>query len=175
MLFVRFLKMDNSTKRLFEVVIHDHDEVVSQAVDKYERKEAFSNDGLDEIHSQSLDMFEEVKNSVQNAIDISDMLEFGGPSLVMARRFATETGEEIYIFDQFWFYFLANSCYKENCYSYVKANAQPRGLLKNNDRARSARSLFLRKPWGEGIICFNAPFHCFRTNKLTNCCKIFSR
>ena len=30
-------KMDNSTKRLFEVVIDDLDEVLSQAVDKHER------------------------------------------------------------------------------------------------------------------------------------------
>ena len=30
-----------------------------KAVDKHEREEAFSNDGLDEILSQSLDMFEE--------------------------------------------------------------------------------------------------------------------
>ena len=76
--------MDNSTKRLFEVIIDDLDEVLSQAVDKHEREEAFSNDGLDEILSQSLDMFEEVKNSVEDAIDITDMFEFGGPSLVMA-------------------------------------------------------------------------------------------
>ena len=48
----------NPTKRLFEVVIDDLDEVLSQAVDKHEREEAFSNDGLDEI--LSLDMFEEV-------------------------------------------------------------------------------------------------------------------
>ena len=71
---MRFFKMDNSNKRLFEVVIDDLDEVLSQAVDKHEREEAFSNDGLDEIFSQSLDMFEEVNN----------MFEFGGPSLVMA-------------------------------------------------------------------------------------------
>ena len=32
-------------------------------MDKHEREEAFCNDGLDEILSQSLDMFEEVKNS----------------------------------------------------------------------------------------------------------------
>ncbi|XP_068741649.1 uncharacterized protein [Montipora capricornis] len=82
--------MDNSTKRLFEVVIDDLDEVLSQAVDRHEREEAFPNNGLDEILSQSLDMFEEVKNSVQDAIDITDMFEFGGPSLVMARRFATK-------------------------------------------------------------------------------------
>ena len=94
---MRFFKMDNSTKRLFEVVIDDLDEVLSQAVDKHEREEAFSNDRLDEILSQSFDMFEEVKNSVEDAIDITDMFEFGGPSLVMARRFATKKGEEIYI------------------------------------------------------------------------------
>ena len=93
---MRFFKMDNSTKRLFEVVIDDLDEVLSQAVDKHEREETFSNDGLDEILSQSLDMFEEVKNSVEDAIDITDMFEFGGPSLVMARRFATKKGEEGY-------------------------------------------------------------------------------
>ena len=36
--------MDNSTKRLFEVVDDDLDEVLSQAVDKHEREEAFSNE-----------------------------------------------------------------------------------------------------------------------------------
>ena len=92
---MRFFKMDNSTKRLFEVVIDDLDEVLSQAVDKHEREEAFSKDGLDEVLSQSLDMFEEVKNGVEDAIDITDMFEFGGPSLVMARRFATKKGEEM--------------------------------------------------------------------------------
>ena len=75
--------MDNSTKRLFEVLIDDLDEVLSQAVDKHQREEAFSNDGLDEIVSQSLDVFEEVKNSVEDAVDITDMLEFGGPSHVL--------------------------------------------------------------------------------------------
>ena len=102
---MRFFKMDNSTKRFFEVVIDDLEEVLSQAVDKYEREEAFSNDGLDLILSQSLNMFENVKNSVEDVIDISDMLEFGGPNLVMARRFATKTGEEIYIFDHFYVLF----------------------------------------------------------------------
>ena len=51
---------------------------------------------------QSLDIFEEVKNSVEDVIDITDMFEFGGPSLVMARRFAAKKGEEIYIFDYFY-------------------------------------------------------------------------
>ena len=97
--------MDNSSKRLFEVVIDDLDEVLSQAVDKHEREDAFSNDGLDEILSQSLDMFEEVMNSVKDAIDITDMFEFEGPSLVMTRRFATKKGEEIYIFDHFYVLF----------------------------------------------------------------------
>ena len=97
--------MDNSTKSLFEVVIDDFDEVLSQAVDKHGREEAFSNDGLDEIFSQSLDMFEEVKNSVEDAIDITDMFEFGGPSLVMGRRFATKKGKEICIFDHFYVLF----------------------------------------------------------------------
>ena len=78
--------MENSTKGLFEVVIDDLDEVLSQAVNKHEREEAFSNDGLDEILSQSLDVFEEVKKSVEDAIDITDMFEFGGSILVMARR-----------------------------------------------------------------------------------------
>ena len=54
---MRSFKMDNSTIRLFEVVIDDLDEVLSQAVDKHELEETFSNDGLDEILSQSLDMF----------------------------------------------------------------------------------------------------------------------
>ena len=89
---MRSFKMDNSTKRLFEVVDDDLDEVLSQAVDEHE----------------SLDMFEEVKNSVEDAIDITDLFEFGGPSLVMARRFPTKKGEETYIFDRFLFYFLAN-------------------------------------------------------------------
>ncbi len=39
---------------------------------------------------QSLDMFEEVKNSVEDATNITNMFEFGGPSLVMARRFLTK-------------------------------------------------------------------------------------
>ena len=52
-----FFKMDNSTKSLFEMVFDDLDEVLSQAVDKREREEAFSNDGLDKILSQFLDMF----------------------------------------------------------------------------------------------------------------------
>ena len=92
---------------MFEVVDDDLDEVLSQAVDKHEREEAFSNDGLDEILSQSLDMFERVKNSVEDldAIDITDMFEFGGPSLVMARTFPTKKGEETYIFDHFCFIF----------------------------------------------------------------------
>ena len=55
-----FFKMDNSTKRLLEVVIDELDEKLSQAVDKHGREEAFSNDGLCEILSQYLDMFEEV-------------------------------------------------------------------------------------------------------------------
>lgn len=38
---------------------------------------------------------------MEDAIDITDMLEFGGLSLVMARRFATKKGEEIYIFDHY--------------------------------------------------------------------------
>ena len=57
---MRFFQMNNSTERLFEVVIDDLDEVLSQAVDKDEREEAFSNYGLDEILSESLDMFEEI-------------------------------------------------------------------------------------------------------------------
>ena len=50
-------------------------------------------------------MFEEVKNSVEDAIDITDMFEFGGPSLVMAGGFPTKTGEESYIFDHFFVLF----------------------------------------------------------------------
>ena len=65
---MRFFKMDNSTKRLFEVVP------------------------------------QEVRNSVEDAIDITDMFEFGGPSLVMARRFAAKKGEKIYIFDYVLFF-----------------------------------------------------------------------
>ena len=73
---MHFFKMDNSTKRLFEVVIDDLDEVLPQ----------------------------EVRNSVEDAIDITDMFEFGGPSLVMARRFAAKKGEKIYIFDYVLFF-----------------------------------------------------------------------
>ena len=57
---MRFFKMANSAKRLFEMVIDDLDEMLSHALDKHEREEAFSNDGRNEILSQSLDMFEEV-------------------------------------------------------------------------------------------------------------------
>ena len=42
---------------------------------------------------------------MEDAIDITDMFEFGGPSLVMAWRFATKKGEEIYIFDHFYVLF----------------------------------------------------------------------
>ena len=41
---MRAFKMDNSTKHLFEVVNDDLDKVLSQAVDKHEHEEAFSND-----------------------------------------------------------------------------------------------------------------------------------
>ena len=40
-----------------------------------------------------------------------------------------------------------------------------RALLKKNDLALRARSLFLRRPRSEGIIRFNAPFNCFRTSR----------
>ena len=53
------------------------------------------------FHSPLTCSLEEVKNSVEGAVDITDMFEFGGPSLVMARRFASKKGEEIYIFDHF--------------------------------------------------------------------------
>ena len=47
---MRSFKMDNSTKRLFEVVDDDLDEVFSQAVDKHEREEG--NDGqMKSFHS----------------------------------------------------------------------------------------------------------------------------
>ena len=42
-------------------------------------------------------MFEEVKNSVEDAVDITDMFEFGGPSLVMGRRFPPKKGEETFL------------------------------------------------------------------------------
>ena len=131
--------MDNSTKRLFEVVIDDLDEVLSQAMDKHER-EAFSNDGLDEILSQSLDMFEEVKNSVEDAIDVTDMFEFGGPSLVMARRFATKKGEEIYIFDHF---------YVLNC----TRSKRERSTVKGN--SNSALTSALEIPSSSGTLVLN--------------------
>ena len=40
-----------------------------------------------------------------------------------------------------------------------------RALLKKNDLVLRARSLFVRRPRSEGIIRFNAPFHCFRTSR----------
>ena len=43
---------------------------------------------------------------MEDAIDVTDMFEFGGPSLVVARRLATKKGEEIYIFDYFFFFLL---------------------------------------------------------------------
>ena len=42
------------------------------------------------FHSPLTYSLEEVKNSVEGAVDITDMFEFGGPSWVMARRFATK-------------------------------------------------------------------------------------
>ena len=67
------------------------DDLLSQAVDQCEKEEVLLDDGLDEILSQSLDMFEQ-KSVEDDAIDITDMFEFGGPSLVMARRFQTPKG-----------------------------------------------------------------------------------
>lgn len=52
-------------------------------------------------------MFEEVKNSVEDVIDIIDMFEFGGFSLVMVWRFVIKKGEEIYIFDYFYVLFFS--------------------------------------------------------------------
>lgn len=42
---MRSFKMDNSTKRLFEELNDDFDEVLSQAVDKHEREELFLTTG----------------------------------------------------------------------------------------------------------------------------------
>ena len=57
-------------------------------VDQYEKEEVVLDEGLDEILFQSLDMFEQ-KSLEDDAIDITDMFEVGGPSLVMGRRFQT--------------------------------------------------------------------------------------
>ena len=59
------------------------DDLLSQEVDQYEKEEVILDDGLDEILSQSLE---------DDAIDITDMFEVGGPSLLMGRRFQTAKG-----------------------------------------------------------------------------------
>ena len=46
----------------------------------------------------------------EDAIHITDMFEFGGPSLVIAGRFATKKDEEMYSFDHFYVLFFILLC-----------------------------------------------------------------
>jgi len=78
-------------KRLLEVMSDGLDDLLSQGVDQYEKEEVILDDGLNEILSQSFGMFEQ-KSLEDEAIDITDMFEVGGPSLLMGRRFQTAKG-----------------------------------------------------------------------------------
>ena len=80
-----------SGKRLCDMMDDGLDDLLSQAVDRCEKEEVDLDNGLDGILSQSLDIFEQ-KCLDDDAIDITDMFESGGPSLVMARRFRTAKG-----------------------------------------------------------------------------------
>ena len=60
-------------------------------MDRCGKEEVDLDDGLDGILSRSLDIFEQ-KSLDDDAIDITDMFESGGPSLVMARRLRTAKG-----------------------------------------------------------------------------------
>ena len=72
------------------------DDLLSQAVDRCVKEEVDLDDGLDGILSQSLDIFEQ-KSLDDDAIDITDMFESGGPSLqVMARRFRIVKGNPLF-------------------------------------------------------------------------------
>ena len=53
------------------------------------------------FHSPLTCSLEEVKNSVEGAVDITDMFEFGGPSWLWLGDLQLKKGEEIYIFDHF--------------------------------------------------------------------------
>lgn len=44
---------------------------------------------------QSLDMFKKKKNSMEDTVDIRDILEAGGHGLVMTQRFPTGKGEKL--------------------------------------------------------------------------------
>ena len=80
-----------SGKRLCGMMDDGLDDLLSQAVGQCEKEEVDLDDGLDGILSQSLDIFEQ-KSLDDDAIDITDMFESVGPSLVMARRFRTAKG-----------------------------------------------------------------------------------
>ena len=80
-----------SGKRLCDMMDDGLDDSLSQAVDRCKKEEVDLDDGLDGILSQSLDIFEQ-KSLDDDAIDITDMFESGGPSLVMAGRFRTAKG-----------------------------------------------------------------------------------
>ena len=80
-----------SGKRLCHMMYDGLDDLLSQAEDQCEKEKVDLDDGLDGILSQSLDIFEQ-KSLVDDAINIIDMFESGGPSLVMAKRFRTAKG-----------------------------------------------------------------------------------
>ena len=63
-----------------------HNGLLSQAAKRNQREEIDLDDGLDHIISQSLDMFEE-KKILDDAIDLTDMLESDGLTLVMVMGF----------------------------------------------------------------------------------------
>lgn len=60
-------------------------------VKQLEKEETVLDNGLVEILSQSLDMFEE-KKVEENTIDITDMFESGGTNLVVETRFQSGKG-----------------------------------------------------------------------------------
>ena len=80
-----------SGKRLCDMTDDGLDDLLSPAVDPCEKEEVVLDDGFDGILSQSLDIFEQ-KSLNDDAIDITDMCESGGPSLVMARQFQIAKG-----------------------------------------------------------------------------------
>ena len=73
-------------KRSFGMMEDGHDDLLLQTVNRNQREEIDLDEGLDHILSQSLDMFEE-KKILDDPIDITDMFESGGSSLVMVRIF----------------------------------------------------------------------------------------
>ena len=73
-----------------------HDDLLSQAVNRNQREEIDLDHGLDHTLSPSLDTFEE-KKILDDAIDIADMFESDGPSLVMVRKFPAEKGKNPFV------------------------------------------------------------------------------